>query len=130
MSVYFYEESRETCASCALCADRKKFHTTISPGQTTTRKRMLPALLGPRDGFVALRKRHQSVEPQRTHRMDHLINLAREFDVRRISIETFRERAIDALTTMNADELMSVAMFFADAEADGDIYDIPTLTKS
>ena len=62
--------------------------------------------------------------------MDALIVLSRAFHAHRITAEEFRQSAIDAIATATADDVLSLAYFFADAEMDDDERDTHELIKT
>jgi hypothetical protein len=61
--------------------------------------------------------------------MYQLIALSRAFHFRHLTAEEFRRSFIDAISAMNVDDVMSVALFFADCETDNDERDYDELIK-
>jgi hypothetical protein len=55
--------------------------------------------------------------------MDQLISLTRALEFNRLTIEQFRLRAIEIISSLSGDELLDVALMFADAEMDDNEYD-------
>jgi hypothetical protein len=50
--------------------------------------------------------------------MDQLIALAHAFHSRSVTVEEFRSAFVDAVSAMSVDEIMTVALFLVDVEAD------------
>ena len=50
--------------------------------------------------------------------MDRLNYLALQLQCNRLSIEAFRQRAVEAIETMSADDLMQIALMFDDEMED------------
>jgi len=56
--------------------------------------------------------------------------LSRAFHAHHLTLEEFRRSAIDAIATATADDVLSLAYFFADAELDDDEHDTHELIKT
>ena len=61
--------------------------------------------------------------------MDKLISLARALEVNRLTIEQFRLRAVEIISSLSSDELLNVALMFADAEVDDNEYNVGGIIK-
>jgi hypothetical protein len=61
--------------------------------------------------------------------MDQLISLARALEVNRLTIEQFHLRAVEIISSLSSDELLNVALMFADAEVDDNEYNVGEIIK-
>jgi hypothetical protein len=61
--------------------------------------------------------------------MEQLISLAHQLEFSPLSIEQFRSRAVEIISALSGDELLNVALMFADAEMDDDEYDAGAIIR-
>jgi len=62
--------------------------------------------------------------------MDRMIMLARAFHAHRITAAEFRQSITEAVATMAADDLLSLAYLFCDLEIDNEMFDECELTNT